>query len=566
MSPQEGGGSVEEYHDEKEQKDLKAGRAHKGGETPIEESCELMDGEEDSSDCTPMDFDKNSSFEEQSSNKMISSPEPIVEKGGENEFVKVSHLGSVQVKPVPTINIAKIKSEKPENSGRSRRRLPTASEHVGSVSSRTSGTRGRSGSRKRYIGDDDENHLSGEVNSPNTKTIVDIVYEQGRCAEKGESLFEEMKTILRDDGNDVNSKAAQIFGPTNAGCLVKASGLIEKSGVLYSQTWNKGSIRGDPVGIIPNHLLLILLVSNRFAKASELLLSGLCRDLEVYESVNRGLDDWGWAEKYELVRATRKNYKFKTNKRDCFKCSVFVARAHSCFLSFGKKKLKPRLVSKLKSCLDMMESHLVATSSNGYASSNGNTTSYANAKKRKKVTPDNVLSSPSSAYSPAHSNTKSAPNVKENSDVLQDPPLKRKRGRPPKNSKHQQNQNKTSSIQPQCAGDDKIEDGRETGSSRSKRNLLASNKVKSSSRSDSGDSSSTTRRVSSSQSVPSLHELISRFEDQYKEMGQRYAEMGTLLTQMKTAMDDRRTQSEQKIRRELLDEIQRNILENMPKR
>ncbi len=298
---------MEEYHDQKEHKDLNAGLAHKGEERPIEESCKLMDGEEkgNSSDCIAVDFSKNSSSKEESSNKMISSPEPIVEKGGENEFVKVSHLGSVQVKHIPTIKIAKTKSEKSQTSGRSRRRLLAASEHVGSVSSRTSGARGRSGVRKRYIGDDNENHFPGEDDSPNDKIVVDIEkspYEQGRCAEKGESLFEEMKTILREhDDDDVNSQATQIFGRTNSGCLVKASGLIEKSGVLYSQTWNKGSIRGDPVGIIPNHLLLMVLVPNRFAKASELLLSGLCRDLEVYESVNRGLDDWGWSEEYELV-------------------------------------------------------------------------------------------------------------------------------------------------------------------------------------------------------------------------------------------------------------------------
>ncbi len=215
-------------------------------------------------------------------------------------------------------------------------------------------------------------------------------------------------------------------------------------------------------------------------------------------------------------------------------------------------------------CLDMMETHLVATSSNGYASTNGDINSCANAKKRKKVTPDNVPSS-SASYS-THSSTKSAPDVKKNYDIVQDPHVKRKRGRPPKNSKHQQNQNITPSIQLEFAGNDNIEDSTETRSSRSKRNLLSSKKVKSNAKGDSCDSSLTTRRVSSSRSVPSPHELISRFEDQYKEMGQRYAEMGTLLTQLKTAMADTRTQSEQEIRRELLDEIQRNILENLPKR
>jgi len=49
-------------------------------------------------------------------------------------------------------------------------------------------------------------------------------------------------------------------------------------------------------------------------------------------------------------------------------------------------------------------------------------------------------------------------------------------------------------------------------------------------------------------------------------MGQRYTEMGTILTQMKTAIADNRQQSEQEIRRELLDEIQTNILDSIPKK
>jgi len=59
---------------------------------------------------------------------------------------------------------------------------------------------------------------------------------------------------------------------------------------------------------------------------------------------------------------------------------------------------------------------------------------------------------------------------------------------------------------------------------------------------------------------------MSQFEDRYKEMGQRYAEMGELLAQMKSTIEVNRERSEKEIRRELLDEIQRNILESIPKR
>lgn len=571
MSPQEGEErSVEEYHGEKEQKELKTVEANRSVDLTIEDSFRLTHGENgSSSDCVGMQHYESPSFEEESSNKNISSPAPVVEKGGENEFVKVSHLASVQVKAVPTQSVSKMKLEKPEHSNRTRRGLQKIPEHNASLFSRSSKKKLRGSSQRRHSGNDEINSPYGEENlhnEPSLEMLVEIEkspYEPGRCAESGESLFEEMKTLLLeeddDDGGGDNSQAVHIFGPTNAGCLVKANSLIERSGMLYSQTWNKGSIRGDPVGIIPNHLLLMVLVPNRFAKASELLLSGLCRDLEVYESVNRGLDDWGWAEDYIMVRATKKNYKFKANKRDCFKCAVFVARAHSCFLSFGKKELEPRLIKKLKTCLDIMEDHLVTPSASGH---NGHTTSstISSAKKRKKMAPDHVLSTSSFVSHSTHASTASTLAITKNSNQLPDPPVKRKRGRPSKNSKQQLTQQTSSLMQPQCS----MNEEKEPESSRSKRHHL--HRVRGGSRPDNSDSCLISRRVSSSLSSPSLHELMSRFEVQYKEMGQRYAEMGTLLAQMKFAIDDRRTPSEQEIRKELLEEIQRNILESMPKR
>jgi hypothetical protein len=265
------------------------------------------------------------------------------------------------------------------------------------------------------------------------------------------------------------------------------------------------------------------------------------------------------------IRATKKNYKFKASKRDCFKCAVFVARAHSCSLAFGKRKLEPRLISKLRACLDIMEAHLADSLSqghSGHATSNGafastSTGAYStNVKKRKKMIPDHVPSTTSLVSSSTHSSSASS---SANSKSHQDPPLKRKRGRPPKNIKHQSTQHQ-SSRQPEGEEDDSNhEEQKESTTSRSKRHH--------GSRYDNAaaDLSLPPRRVSS-RSVPSLHQLMSRFEDQYREMGQRYAEMGTLLTQMKTAMEDNREQSEQEIRRELIDEIQKNIFDSMPKR
>ena len=304
MSPQQVEAPFEGYNGGKEQRESTAEEGSRDKELNKTGSYDTMNGEETigTSDRTlPMD---RSVTEKRASNQMSSGPAPAVEKGGEDEFVRVSHLASVELKAVPTLGILKKRSE---TQNLDINEMPRKPEDGVSLSSRSSAKKLRRGSNhKKYI-DDGDDTLCGTLNNEDSsvENIVDIKkspYEPGACAEKGESIFEEMKMLLLED--DENSRISQIFGPTNAGCLVKASSLIEKSGMLYSQTWTKGSIRGNAVGIIPNHLLLMVLVSNRFVKASELLLSGLCRDLEVYDSVNRGLDDWGWNEDYISVCGT----------------------------------------------------------------------------------------------------------------------------------------------------------------------------------------------------------------------------------------------------------------------
>lgn len=277
------------------------------------------------------------------------------------------------------------------------------------------------------------------------------------------------------------------------------------------------------------------------------------------------------------MRATKKNFKFKTNKRDCFKCAIFVARTHSCYLAFGKKELRPCLIMKLRSCLDMMETHLIDPLSNGpniHATDNGKaTSSTTNVKKRKKMVPDHVLTTSSLSASSLLSSTISTSAMAQNSNRHQDTPVKRKRGRPSKNSKIVSIQQRSSSVLPSPLQQPESEEQnnsnevkKELMPSKSKRHQLQSNKLRANLRADNAPRSLPLRGTSSSSSAPSLHQLMSRFEDKYNEMGKRYAEMGTILTQMKIAMEENREQSEQEIRRELLDEIQRNILENMPKR
>ena len=93
-----------------------------------------------------------------------------------------------------------------------------------------------------------------------------------------------------------------MFGPINARVLMDAYELIDISGMIYSELWMNGNIRGNIVGTIPNHLLLLVLQSNRLTKAPDMLLTSICRDLQVYALINDALDDWNLSFAYPSVR------------------------------------------------------------------------------------------------------------------------------------------------------------------------------------------------------------------------------------------------------------------------
>jgi hypothetical protein len=59
---------------------------------------------------------------------------------------------------------------------------------------------------------------------------------------------------------------------------------------------------------------------------------------------------------------------------------------------------------------------------------------------------------------------------------------------------------------------------------------------------------------------------LSKFEDQYLEMGERYKEMGETLAELKVKIDANRDKTEQGIRNELLQVVQKTIVSSFPKK
>jgi hypothetical protein len=158
--------------------------------------------------------------------------------------------------------------------------------------------------RAMYDDDDDHHHDNDHDNDHSDDNYDVATSEEVKVSGSGEKKKSNNKYYNNDDSNNkngINQKMIRMFGPTNSRCLIDAYELIDKSGMVYSELWTKGNIRGNMVGVIPNHLLLLVLQPNRFIKAGELLLSGLCRDLEVYISINHALDDWKLYKKYKSV-------------------------------------------------------------------------------------------------------------------------------------------------------------------------------------------------------------------------------------------------------------------------
>ena len=296
-------------------------------------------------------------------------PAPVVVQGGNNEFVKVAQLGSAVVQTVLGQN-SKSKSNnnkadeiETENTTAASATVSLQGTTVANQKKKKeklqhklpisfkNGTKTKKKIKKRnkkrqiiYVDDDESvgNIMDEIIKSP---------YEPGTNAEKGESMFQEMKRLLAkpnrkhkrpdfdtdddeidnddescekndsvaaavaaevdddgnnsttiDDKNTINIQLINMFGPINARVLMDAYELIDISGMIYSELWINGNIRGNIVGTIPNHLLLLVLQSNRLTKAPDMLLTSICRDLQVYALINDALDDWNLSFAYPSVR------------------------------------------------------------------------------------------------------------------------------------------------------------------------------------------------------------------------------------------------------------------------
>jgi hypothetical protein len=235
----------------------------------------------------------------------IVNPPPAIgqgDSGKEDDTFQVSHLASIEINQVTR--------SPPPRAGMRRKpsRLRTMEPSSSSVPSSPLLDHQKKEEQEEEVkemSEQDETTPGSDVVHSDAQPEIPIEkspYEAEFDAEEGEKIFLDMKDILTQDTNSrPKESAVKLFGSLLAAHLIRAAALIELSGMAYSQDWIRGNFRDTVVGKIPTDLLLLCLVSSRFVKAGDLVLSGICKELDLFSHVNNAIDEWGLEEDFKLV-------------------------------------------------------------------------------------------------------------------------------------------------------------------------------------------------------------------------------------------------------------------------
>jgi hypothetical protein len=233
---------------------------------------------------------------------------------------------------------------------------------------RNSGGAENSGSASRQAA-----HMTPCSQSPGTKDkqvspSVDMEwspYEKGYNAENEEKAFIEMANLLRPMPNDgfrrrlvASSAAIKFFGSELAGSLAATSSAIKASGMIFAGDFIEGRIRGVASGSISKPMLLLCLqtdtIATRALNDQRLAMEAAVRRLELWSIVKESLTHWQLEKTYTNLAASLDNITFTSNKLQCQKCLIFVARAFSC-IKVLKRPAEDSLSWKVRACLRIMD-------------------------------------------------------------------------------------------------------------------------------------------------------------------------------------------------------------------
>lgn len=193
-------------------------------------------------------------------------------------------------------------------------------------------------------------------------TIEKSPYEdETSSAEIDEECFVDFKNML--DSIENRSKLDHLLGEKLSTATYEAYDAIKRSGMIFSASWKEGKICNENVGWIPRKLLLVLLQQDRFHKATLQELQALVKNTDSFELVIGAMKKWNLINDYPRLASNldELSFSFESNKEDCYKCEIFVARVFSTLQLMKKlSELTPSLLTKIKSCLSIMNVHVRA--------------------------------------------------------------------------------------------------------------------------------------------------------------------------------------------------------------
>lgn len=213
--------------------------------------------------------------------------------------------------------------------------------------------------------------FSSYAGNPSTCMISEIdeieesPYQEGATAEVGEKLFEDFKELLIPDNSagrrqaHASQKAIQVFGgdAARANAIVDANTKIAFSGMLYTDVWTREkTINGFSLANINDNLLLLLLQEQRLGQRGTLdILTKIVVDFALCKKMIRALVTWRLAGKYPKLIGATKHTAFGSQRPQCFKCLVFIARTLFCMEIMGIKTLPVSIQRKVEACFGILD-------------------------------------------------------------------------------------------------------------------------------------------------------------------------------------------------------------------
>jgi hypothetical protein len=194
-------------------------------------------------------------------------------------------------------------------------------------------------------------------------------YEGDESAEIGEPSFGELLELITpvvrplkiaEDGREVSSVEASgvVFGDKLASYIHSARRELALQQECYLTRWSSGKIRSEDCGWVPKKFLLLCLFGDKISNASLNTLQYIIRDLQCTKAVHAAMREWKLQDDYPELLSCKK-FSYVSNKDNCMKCEIFVARAfYTAQVLSTVDNLELSLCAKIKDCLAIMNDNV----------------------------------------------------------------------------------------------------------------------------------------------------------------------------------------------------------------